>query len=306
VAELPTISVILPTRDRPDLLREAAESVLAQEPPPRELLIVDDGHHDEAAAVVRRLPPRDAISVRLLQGPGRGPAAARNVGLQEARGEVLAFLDDDDLWLPEKLRRQVVWFARRPEVGVVGTLCVRTRDPAAVSVRSRRQADPLRKITRLALLRANRLTMSSVVARRACFEAGRGFDESLMLAQDWDMWLRISVCWQVGIVPAALTVHRLHGGQRSADHLAMREGEVQVLRRELSRCAAGACGLGALRRRLAWAHCRVGRLVARAGETARAVEELRRSMALFPYNPMTWCSLLRCALAQREPAGVEQ
>jgi glycosyltransferase involved in cell wall biosynthesis len=305
VGQLPTISVVLPTRDRPELLREAAESVLAQECPPLELLVVEDGARGRASGILHPLDRRGPVAIRLLRGPGRGPGAARNVGLREARGELIAFLDDDDLWLPDKLRRQAIWFAQRPELGLAGALCVGRREPIPLVPRPIGRRDRLRPVTRAALVRANRLVTSSVLVRRPCFDAVGGFDESLTLAQDWDMWLRIAGRCQVGIVLAALTVYRVHGGQRSADRLAMREWEVEVLCRELSRCGARRRGAGLLHRRLAWAHCRLGRLLARRGDTARATEELRRSMALLPYNPMTWCSLLRCLLAHGAPAGAE-
>jgi hypothetical protein len=147
--------------------------------------------------------------------------------------------------------------------------------------------------------------MSSVVARRECFGGCGGFDESLPLAQDWDMWLRISADWEVAVVPLPLTVYRLHRGQRSSDRLAMRQWEATVVERALHRGdLRGRWVRGVARRRLAWAHLRRGRLLAREGDTGRALGALQQSLNLFPCSPLVWASLVRRALDRRVPAGV--
>nr|NIQ98622.1 glycosyltransferase [Gemmatimonadales bacterium] len=117
MVDLPTISVILPTRDRPEYLLAAVGSVLAQRVLPTELLVVDDGSGEDALEALGPLSKDSKVPSRVLAGPGRGPAAARNVGLREAAGELVAFLDDDDLWLPQKLEWQLGWLAERPKLG---------------------------------------------------------------------------------------------------------------------------------------------------------------------------------------------
>jgi len=305
--DLPTISVILPTRDRPAYLRAAAESVLAQTLRPAELVVVDDGSRDCAARVLDALPQSGTFPVRRLRGPRSGPAAARNAGLRKAVGELVAFLDDDDVWLPEKLEWQARWFAARPSLGLVGTDCVRTHDPAGEQFGLGKQPRRLRRVSRGALLRGNRLAMSSVVARRECFSECGCFEESLSLAQDWDMWLRIGARWTIGIVPAPLTLYRLHGGQRSADHAAMRSWEVEVVSRALARGGLGGRWLeGVARRRLAWAHCRLGRVLAREGEREQAVQELKQAMRAFRCHPVVWGALTRCVLSGGALAGARE
>jgi len=300
---IPSVSVVLPTRDRPTFLLQAVDSVLAQQAPAAELLLVDDGHEGAAEAVANRLGGRPGPAIRVLPGPRRGPGAARNVGIQAACGELIAFLDDDDLWLPEKLAWQVAWFVSRPTLGALGTEFARAENPNAFTRHPPRRPGRLRRVSRGALLRGNRLATSSVVVRRRCFEECGGFDESLPLAQDWEMWLRIAARWEVSVVAAPLAIYRLHGAQRSRSQAEMRTWEAEVLRRELSRGNLGGAWLrGAARRRLAWAHYRLGLLLAREGEAERAIEELRRAMALFPYQPLIWSNLARCALARRAPA----
>ena len=287
----PSVSVVLPTCHRAQYLRAAVASVCAQTLSPSELLVVEDGTGAEEAlrplCAVARLP------IRLLPGPRAGPAAARNVGLEAASGDLIAFLDDDDLWHPEKLAWQVEWMQRRPDLGALGTGVLRTD---GLPARPRLSSKPrrLHPVGRAALVRANRLTTSSVMARRECLAQCGGFDEALLLAQDWEMWLRIARQWSVAVLPATLTIYRLHYYQRSTCGNDMRRWEAQVISRVLEGEEEALHGLA--RRRLAWAHCRLGRGLLREQEPRQAAQALWQSLALFPLNPLAWTALARCAL----------
>jgi glycosyltransferase involved in cell wall biosynthesis len=108
-----TVSVVVPVRDGARYLGEALESVAAQTVPADELIVVDDGSTDESAAVAA------AHGARVELRPALGPAAARNHGIEAARGALIAFLDADDLWLPDKLERQTETLRARPDVDVL-------------------------------------------------------------------------------------------------------------------------------------------------------------------------------------------
>jgi len=260
------------------------------------------GRHHNAGNPLRGAAGRTQPIVRVLPGPCRGPAAARNAGIEAAQGDLIAFLDDDDLWHPGKLAEQSQWLAGRPDLGVLGTECLRTSCASPRGFPAFGRSGPPCVVSRAALLRANRLILSSVMAKRRCLEQCGGFDESLPLAQDWDLWLRAGERWQIGVLPAKLTVHRLHAGQRSQDQPAMRAWEAEVIRRAMGR-NGGQSGLRAVaRRRLAWAHCRLGRLHMRRGRIESAVPELKQALSLSPFHPVVWGSLARCALAGRDPA----
>jgi glycosyltransferase involved in cell wall biosynthesis len=306
VADRPTISVIIPTRDRPLFLAEALRSVLAQHLRPDQIIVVDDGGAGDAGRVVTGVWGRACPPVMVIEEPNRGPGAARNAGLRAAKGELVAFLDDDDLWRPGKLARQTRWFAARPSLGVLGTGCMawgvarRTGLPqeSCSTPMPRSARAGIRCIPLAAMVRANRLVMSSVMARRERLEECGWFDESLPLAQDWDLWLRLAQRTEVAMLAEPLVYYRRHGDQRSAAVMAMRSWEGEVLRRTLAR------GLpprlhGVARRRLAWSHVRLGRLLARAGETELAREELGEAMALWRCNPAAWAGVMRCALDRR-------
>ena len=104
MADPPSVTAILPTRNRPALLAEALHSVLAQTVPPAQVIIVDDGGADDAERLVEPTLGLSEVAITVLRGPGRGPGPARNAALRAATGELIAFLDDDDLWWPRRSR----------------------------------------------------------------------------------------------------------------------------------------------------------------------------------------------------------
>ena len=116
-----SVSVIVPVHNGAEFVDECWQTLRAQTLPPSEVLFVDDGSTDGTYGCLRVLDARE-IAVRVLRQPCAGPAAARNAGLAEARGDFVAFLDIDDLWPERKLERALAAFRERPELGVVGGL----------------------------------------------------------------------------------------------------------------------------------------------------------------------------------------
>lgn len=113
--ELPSVTCVIPVRDGERFIAEAIESALAQTHPPLEVLVGDDGSRDRSAEVAEGFGP----PVRVLRQEPSGPVAARNLCIRAARGDLIAFLDCDDLWEPPKLERQARWLLSRPEADVV-------------------------------------------------------------------------------------------------------------------------------------------------------------------------------------------
>lgn len=285
----PVISVLIPTYNRPELLLQAVASVFAQTTPPVEIVVVDDDAAQLVGTVLAGQSYRATCPIRVIAGPGKGPGAARNAGLAEARGDWAAFLDDDDLWRPEKLERQGQALAGHPDLVALGTALHREGQ-----VTTRAHTKGLRYLNLRSLLKANRLAMSSVLARRDLLLACGGFDESLPLAQDWDLWLRVAATGALGVLSDPLTVYRRHRGQRSAQAEGLRRCETEVLGRALARGLPNPALETVTKRRLAWAHLRLGRLLQVRGELVAAFQEFSCAMRLFPYHPMTWLGLAQC------------
>lgn len=214
----PTVSVIIPTYNRAHVLGRAVRSVLNQTYQDFELIVVDDGSSDGTSEAVRAFadPP-----IRYLRHErNRGAAAARNSGIEAARGEYVAFLDSDDEWLPEKLKKQMKAFANlSSRVGMVYTDLWKIGDDG---VRRYWHASRIMPEDRLVYdhLLGDRLTgisMPSVVIRRACFAKAGMFDEEFPRLIDRDLFMRLSKHFHFYHLPEALVNYYETGRRISSD-----------------------------------------------------------------------------------------
>ena len=199
---MPCVSVIIPTHNRAWALAEAVDSVLGQSFSDFELIVVDDGSTDGTQDLLAAYGGRIRVEVQ----DHRGVSAARNRGIACARGELLAFLDSDDLWRPEKLARQAAFMQARPEVLICQTEEVWIRRGVRVNpARRHRGRSGMIFAPSLALCL---VSPSAVMARRGLFAEVGLFDESLPACEDYDLWLRVSVRHPVHLLDEALVVKR--------------------------------------------------------------------------------------------------
>jgi glycosyltransferase involved in cell wall biosynthesis len=199
---VPLVSVIIPTYNRADLVRQALASVKAQTFRDFEIVVVDDGGADGTYEVLSA-----ESELRLLRHPRcQGVAAARNTGVAAARGEWLAFLDSDDLWLPDKLARQMSWLEGQPELLICQTdetwvrRGVRVNKPAA----HRKVAGQIF----LPSLARCMISPSAVMLHRRLLQDHGAFDAALPAAEDYDLWLRLTWRYEVGLVDEPLVIKR--------------------------------------------------------------------------------------------------
>ncbi len=184
----PLVSVVIPTRDRADLVGKAVGSALGQTLRDIEVIVVDDGSRDNTREAVKSFGDPRVVYVR--HRASRGGSAARNTGITSARGNYIAFLDSDDEWLPEKLERQVSKIAAASaDVGIVYT-------GYWIVGNGNRELGPVpgKKgyIFEDELLTDYVSPTSCVLVKKRCFERVGGFDESLPARQDYDLWMRLS------------------------------------------------------------------------------------------------------------------
>jgi len=193
------VSVVVPTWNRKERLEEAIASILAQTYEDYEIVVVDDGSTDGTREWIERHPNPRLV---YLRQENRGSSSARNAGIRAARGELIAFLDSDDLWLPRKLERQVPLFDR-PEVGFV--FCGSARVDGQGNVLETREPGPeYRGRAVRAMIRRNMMPTPTVVVRRSlALEAGPMY-EDLVFGEDWNYWLRIAGRCEVDFVPEVL------------------------------------------------------------------------------------------------------
>ena len=198
------VSVIIPAYNRSHLTVRTVESVLRQTYGHVEIIVVDDGSTDNTPQAMKPYESR----VRYIRKPNGGASSARNAGIREARGEYIAFLDCDDLYLPEKIALCMQYLQNDPRHGFVHTAAYFVDDEDKVvgrysHPRSLRAATPGRLIT------GNFICNSTVVARRDVLERAGFFDESMFIPADWDMWLKLSEIVPGGHLDIFLTMYRI-------------------------------------------------------------------------------------------------
>ena len=210
----PFVSVIIPTYNRAWVLKAALDSVLAQEFRDFELIVVDDGSTDHTPQIL------DAYhqDLMVIRQPNLGVSAARNRGIAAAGGELIAFLDSDDLWLPRKLSSQVNFFNSNPEAVINQTEEIWIRNGVRVNPKTRHHK-PSGMIFEQSLALCL-VSPSAVMMKPSLFDAVGLFDEDLPACEDYDLWLRISWRYPVYLIETPLIIKR--GGH--ADQLSKAPG----------------------------------------------------------------------------------
>ena len=205
MGDVTTVSVVIPTWNRPEFLKRAVRSALDQTCSPLEVLVCDDGSTDNTEATVRSFDDR-----RVIWLPGEragGPAAARNRGIKASRGEWIAFLDDDDVWLPEKLEQQLREIADH-RIGAV--CCDAWRDRPGVDGATPLLGGVNATLRFKNMLAANRVICSSMMVQRDILQAAGGFpeDAGLTAMEDYALWLRVADMTSIAYCAVPLLSYR--------------------------------------------------------------------------------------------------
>jgi glycosyltransferase involved in cell wall biosynthesis len=240
-----TVDVVLPTHAGERWVVEAIESVLRQTHAPWKMVVVDDCSPDATVERVESLRRRhpERISLIRLDRPQRA-AGARMVGVAHTHGELIAFLDQDDRWAPEKLARQAACFAADPALGAVHTDVEiidaegRTRAGAADGENAGRARIDWGAGSHLAaqLFQKNSIRLASSAVRRSAFEAIGGFDTSLFGGEDWEFWVRLADRFPIAHLAAVLTQRRVHTGNVSRVHSLERSAGKLAALEKMRRC----------------------------------------------------------------------
>ena len=217
-----TISVIVPVYNGAATLAEALDSIACQTHPPQEIIVVDDGSTDDTARVAAGFP-----QVRYVYQVNRGVAAARNVGLELAQGDVVAYLDADDVWSDGKLAVQMAQLAAQPEAEIVqGRLQMVAACPR---VAGRLQPEPLSPPWQGTYLGA-------ALIRRAAFARVGGFDETLAQCEDLDWFLRAREAGRLALAhPEVVLYYRRHGQNLSLRSPQANQFLLRALKKSLDR-----------------------------------------------------------------------
>jgi glycosyltransferase involved in cell wall biosynthesis len=209
---IPLVSIIIPTYNRAEILSETLDSVAAQTMQNFEAIICDDGSTDDIESIVKSYDKRFRI-VR-LQHKGL-PAIARNAGIISARGQFLAFLDSDDIWLPEKLEKQLLFMKKFPDLGLVGTNAYFMRGKEKTEELYFESSSTFHTNIINELLFRNLFICSSVLVKAHLIKKTGLFCEEKILkaTEDYDLWMRFAAIEDCGYIAEPLLWYRTNQQQ---------------------------------------------------------------------------------------------
>lgn len=221
------ISVIIPTYNRESLVCEAIDSVLEQTSPADEIIVVDDGSTDSTLFRLEAYQNQ----IKILQQPNRGISAARNLGIQHAQYDWLAFLDSDDLWKPTKLQRQRQALEQQPEFRICYTdeewrWHGRWKNPK--KIHRKYSGWIYEKCLPLCII-----SPSSVLMHKNVFDIVGLFDETLPACEDYDLWLRVSQRFPALFLPERLIVKRAGTWEQLSQQHSLDKFRIQALLKQL-------------------------------------------------------------------------
>lgn len=211
---MPDTSVVIPTYNRARLIRKTILSLLDQTLPPTQIIVVDDGSSDNTPEVIREFAER----VEYVWQPNGGDGSARNTGLRRAKCEYVAFLDSDDLWLPNKLEVQRRDLERTGYAWTFSDVSMFSdEDPHVKGLYSEQAIKPQCGFVAPKLLFGNFIASPSPLIRRAVFDQVGEFAvrEELDAHADWDMWLRIAAKHKLSYLPEVLAKYRVHAASKT-------------------------------------------------------------------------------------------
>lgn len=224
---MPAISVIIPTYNYARFIGFCLESIFAQTYKDFEIIVVDDGSTDDTAEVLKKYEDK----IHYIYQPNKGPAVASNAGIKVAKGEYIAFIGSDDLWLPDKLEDQVRVFNEDMKVGIVFSDASSFNENGIISKSILEEENICTGFCFERLFMGNYLIMSTVMIRKACLEKSGLFDEELSSVEDYDLCLRISAFYKIEFVDKILAMRRVHPSNISKNFCQLLDNEIRVIQK---------------------------------------------------------------------------
>jgi len=283
----PAVSVILAAYNRAEFLPQTVESILSQRFQNFELIVIDDGSTDETQRVLVPYASR----IKYLYQQNRGPSAARNLGMRNARAEWLAFQDSDDLSLPNHLLTLHDYVRNHPDCGMVFANGSYLEGPA----HNRETIIPEAKSRRLMargvqledLFDKSIVRLQAALMSKRCYQEVGGHDESLRISMDLDLAFRICSRHPIAYIDEVVFSYRKHSGNISANQELRLIENIRVIEKllEYNGTAEALLGAGRVRSRLAYRYYRLAKARWKQGEQARAREALAKAIRLRPLFP---------------------
>ena len=280
---MPTVDIIIPAYNAARFLPAALDSVIAQSFTDWRILLIDDGSTDETAALISSYETRLGARLKYIYQENRGLAAARNVGVRHSSAALLALLDADDLWLPNRLALSVAAFEGEPHVGLsYGFVSRVDTEGVVLDTFAARKKQEEGRIAPLIYMRAVDLPCPTVTFRRRCVEEVGLFDETMRATEDRDLWLRIALHYEVKLVPEVIAYYRVSPEAMTTDPERMLKAQLLFLEKHYG---SPGCGLGARRRALSGIYRQRAEALADRGAMKSALGSAARALRFRPLDP---------------------
>jgi glycosyltransferase involved in cell wall biosynthesis len=288
---------------------EALQSICDQTFRDVEVILVDDGSKDGTVRAAEQF--RRRLDLTIIVQQNAGPSAARNTGIRRARGRYCAFLDADDVMLPELLDTLVRLLDADPEVGFALTDIVTFDAGGTIRDGHWKLADAAREDPLERLVMENFVTTSAVMGRTNCLIEAGLFPENRRVAEDYELWLRLAARWKVASTARSLVRYRYTSGSLSSDKRYSSRCALEVIEAFWRDHAAYAAGHTTLRRRSLARHLtNAAGAAAMQGERREAFVYVVRALTHFPFDAISWKWLLKTLVQptqhmrrRRRPAG---
>lgn len=223
------VSVIVPAYNAQNYIGQCLDSVFKQTMQDFEIVVVNDGSTDRTEEAVLEASERHPGRIKYLKQANRGAAVARNAGARLAEGEVLAFIDADDLWLPEKLQIQMDVFKRNPDIGFCFSDVYAIDASGHLGKTLMQYKSPVSGWVLRNLLLENFVPIVTGAVKRKCFFRVNGFTEGIGLSEDYHLWLKVAQFWPGEYIPRPLACYRIHEGGVSQMRTKIWEDALRVL-----------------------------------------------------------------------------
>ncbi|ACE84564.1 glycosyltransferase family 2 protein [Cellvibrio japonicus] len=290
----PLVSVVIATYNMGQYLAQAVESILNQTWKNLEVIVVDDGSTDDTEQVMQAYQAN--TRVYYLKTINQGQPKAKNTGINNTKGDYIAFCDADDFWEPFKLEVQLPLF-NNPAVGVVYS------EVSNIDEQNRRYVRPANEVRHSGqvtnqLMIENFVPFGTSVIRRACIERNGVFDEEFRMGIDWDLWLRYSLDWEFAYTPERTYVYRVWSGQMSTNYRGRYDFAIRILNKFVTKHKPQ---LNPRYVRKAWADMYISKGVVYARNEKRfwmPLQHILHGVLLDPFTTYGWKSLIKLCLGR--------
>ncbi len=280
---MPKVDIIIPAYNAARYVALAIESVIAQTFDDWQIVLVDDGSKDNTAETVAPYIQSLGPKLRYLRQENRGVSAARNCAIQNSSSEFIAFLDADDIWLPDRLEQSLHRFENRPSLGLtyglISWIDAEGHITGTYAGNSPKHAEGL--IAPHIYTRMVELPCVTVTLRRKCLDDVGLFDETMHATEDRDLWLRIAQRYEIGFIPKVIALYRVSPGSATTDPTRMLNSQLHYIRKHYG---SPGCGLRARQAALARVYKQRAEALKLCNRSREALLSSLRSVLLYPLH----------------------